>query len=85
MKGSVAHIAVAVMLAGCNSCQPAAAPPAPTDQSVYGTLVEAGCMLVDPDGGVAAVAAEHASPNPAWLNCLYNGGTVAGCKAPCGH
>lgn len=42
-------------------------------------------MLVDPDGGVAAVAAEHASPNPAWLNCLYNGGTVAGCKAPCGH
>jgi hypothetical protein len=77
----VAHIAAVVALAGCNSCQPPALPTA-TDQSVYNALVDAGC-LGPSDGGVAAVAAEHASPNPAWLNCMYNGGTVGGCQVPC--
>jgi hypothetical protein len=72
----------AMLLTGCNACQPAATAAA-TDQSVYSALVEAGCMMADPDGGVAAVAAEHASPNPAWINCLYNGGTVGGCAVPC--
>ena len=72
----------AALLTGCNACQPAATAAA-TDQSVYGALVEAGCMMADPDGGAAAVAAEHASPNPAWINCLYNGGTVGGCAVPC--
>jgi hypothetical protein len=67
-------------LAGCNSCQPAAAP---TDQSVYNALVSSGCLAAS-DGGVAAVAAEHASPNPAWLACMYTpGATVAGCAVPC--
>jgi len=68
-------------LAGCNSCQPPA-PTAPTDTSVYLELVDAGCLKAS-DGGVAAVAEEHASPNPPWLNCLYGGGTVAGCAVPC--
>ena len=41
-------------------------------------------MMADPEGGLAAVAAEHAGPNPLWLNCLYQpGSTVAGCAVPC--
>ena len=67
-----------VVLAGCNGCQPAASP----DQNVYNVLVSGGC-LAPSDGGVQAVAEEHASPNPPWLQCLYDGGTVAGCNVPC--
>lgn len=67
-------------LAGCNSCQPASSPV--TDTQVYGELVEAGC-LASSDGGVAAVAAEHATGHDAWLACLYDGGTVQGCAVPC--
>ena len=64
------------------ACQPSSSP-TPTDQSVYGTLVEAGCLAAS-DGGLAAVAAEHAGPNPLWLNCLYQpGGTVKSCGVPC--
>lgn len=72
-------LAAILALGACDACH---APP-PTDVSVYLALVESGCMAPS-DGGVAAVAAEHASPNPAWLQCLYDGGTVAVCKPPCG-
>lgn len=76
-------LSIAVALAGC-TCQPTSSPTTPlSDQAVYNELVEAGCMAADRDGGLAAVAAEHASPNPAYLNCLYNGGTIAGCAVPC--
>ena len=69
-------------LGACNACQNPA-PVAPPDTRVYLTLVEAGCLAAS-DGGVAAVAAEHAAPNPAWLQCLYDGGTVQSCGVPCG-
>lgn len=74
---------IALGLAGCNSCQPPVATTPLSDQSVYGILVDGGCMAPDPDGGVAAVAKDHASPNPAWLNCLYGGGSITGCQVPC--
>jgi hypothetical protein len=58
-------------------------PTTPSDQSVYQALVQAGC-LKDDDAGLPAVIAEHQLPTPPpWLNCLYSGGTVAGCGVPC--
>ncbi|MDE2022204.1 MAG: hypothetical protein KGI71_04840 [Patescibacteria group bacterium] len=72
--------ALALVLAGCNSCQPAAAP---SDQSVYETLVDAGCMAPDPEGGVQAVALDHQIGDHPWLQCLYDGGTVKSCGVPC--
>jgi hypothetical protein len=74
----------AVVLAGCNSCQPP--PPVQataSDQAIYTKLVEAGC-LAPSDGGVQAVHEELAmDARPAWANCLSNGGTVADCNVPC--
>jgi hypothetical protein len=75
----------AVGLIGCNTCQPtpSPAPPPTTDQMVYGELVDAGCLGAS-DGGVTAVATEHAlSSAPTWLSCLYDGGTVTSCAVPC--
>jgi len=76
-------------LAACSSCQPTPqpAPPAPPDPravTIYNELVEAGCLAPD-DGGAATVAAEHAlgDAQESWLVCLYNGGTIQGCKVPC--
>lgn len=73
-----------LLVAGCSGC-PNQTPPAPTDTSVYQTLVTAGCMKADDAGdGVTAVAQEHALPTPpAWLSCLYQGGTVQSCGVPC--
>ncbi len=67
---------IAATLVACHSTS------APTDQSVYGALVEAGC-LAPSDGGVAAVAAERATGHDAWLSCLYDGGTIQSCAVPC--
>ena len=76
-------VTLALALTGCSSCTPASSPTAPTDQTVTAELVEAGCLAAS-DGGVAAVAAEHAGPNPLWLNCLYQpGSSVVSCNAPC--
>lgn len=79
MKLLVAVLAV-LALAGCDSCTPAAAP---SDQSVYNALVEAGCLAPDPEGGVQAVALDRQIGDHAWLNCLYDGGTVKSCNVPC--
>jgi hypothetical protein len=49
---------------------------------VYEELVLGECLAAS-DGGVDAVAAEHQSPNPPWLACLYDGGTLTGCNVPC--
>lgn len=54
-----------------------------TDLDVYQTLVDSGCLSAA-GSSPADVAAEHASPNPIWMQCLYNGGTVQGCAVPCG-
>jgi hypothetical protein len=72
-------LAVAFCLVAC----PSTPPSSPTDQSVYRALVDAGCVK-DDDAGLPAVIAEHQLPTPPpWLNCLYSGGTVAGCAVPC--
>lgn len=75
---------------GCHPSPPQPSPPigppppaAPNDYTVYEELVLAQCLNPS-DGGVAAVAAEHqAVDQPAWLACLYNGGTIASCAVPC--
>jgi hypothetical protein len=82
----VKAVAFAVLLAGCDSCQPAVSPPPPppTAQTIYAEIVEAGCLAPDPDGGIAAVQGEMAlRPPPAWMQCLQDGGTVAACAVPC--
>ncbi len=77
-------------LAACSSCQPTpppAGPPILDGQAarIYTELVEAGCLAPDDEGGVVAVAAEHAlgDATPSWLMCLYNGGSITGCQVPC--
>jgi hypothetical protein len=75
MKASAAL----VLLVGCKVIVPTS----PSDQSIYQSLVDAGCMAAT-DAGPSDIAAERALPAPpAWLNCLVNGGTVAGCAVPC--
>ena len=68
-----------VILGGCWSC---ATTPTPIAQSVYQSLLDAGC-LAPSDGGVAAIEAEHATGHDAWMNCMYDGGTVDACAVPC--
>lgn len=86
MPLAVAAAALAALM-GCSGCQPgppAPQPPPTLDQTIYGELVEAGCLAPDPATGVSSVASEHAMPDqPAWLACLYDGGTIAGCNVPC--
>lgn len=66
-------------LAFCG-CTPASAP---TADSVAGALVDAGCLAPSPDA-VQTIAAEHMlADQPAWLACLYAGGTIGGCGVPC--
>jgi len=93
----VAATAISFVGAGCASCQPSptptpdAGPPPPPPPSldasavavtVYGELVEAGLLAPD-DSGLAAVLGEYESDvRPAWLDCLFNGGTVAQCPIP---
>lgn len=73
----------AVVLTGCNACQSTPTASSPSDQAIYDELTDAGCLLRD-DSGLAAVHAERAlNPPAAWMNCLSNGGTVAGCAVPC--
>lgn len=51
--------------------------------AVYGELVDAGCLQAD-DSGEQAIVDTYAQPgHPAWLDCLFAGGTVAGCGVPC--
>lgn len=70
-------LALVALMVGCT---PAASP---TPTSVYGALIEAGCLSPTPEG-VQSVADEHASADqPAWLACLFDGGAVNICGAPC--
>ena len=80
----------AVVLAGCNACQPTPAPPPPGPPvptimavTVYNEMVAAKCMDPD-DGGAAAMQEAHlADYQEPWMACMFNGGTVVGCRAPC--
>ena len=57
--------------------------PAPTllsaDQ-VTAELVDAGCLAPGPSGPIAQ---ELATGHDPWLGCLFEGGTIAACNAPC--
>ena len=88
MTGLRIRFGLAIMLAAvaataaCDACQPSQ-PPVTVDQIVYGELVESGCLQAS-DGGVQAVQQEHAlAAQPTWLGCMYDGGTVQQCGAPC--
>jgi len=69
-----------IALVGCGGCPPSA--PAVTDSQVWSSLVEAGCLNAAGSSSTD-VAAEHAGPNPPWLQCLYDGGAVQACGVPC--
>ncbi len=77
-----------VLLAGCNGCQPPTPapvpPPSPAAVHIFVELVEAGCMAPDTPGGAAAIDGLASLDAAPWLTCLYNGGTVQSCAAPCG-
>jgi hypothetical protein len=71
----------AFLLVSCNTSPPPT--PATQASTVYWELVDAGCMAPAPDG-LASIAEEHArSDQPAWLVCLFDGGSVGSCSAPC--
>jgi hypothetical protein len=70
---------ITFVLVGCTKTAPAM----PSDETIYEALVDAGCLTAS-DTGLAAVREERTvQPPPAWMNCLSNGGTVAGCGVPC--
>jgi hypothetical protein len=69
--------AIALALASCT--RPAVGPSAAT---VYGELVEGGCLAATPDG-VQAVADEHADHATPWVECLFDGGPISACAVPC--
>jgi hypothetical protein len=57
--------------------------PATTPDTVYGALVEAGCLAQSNDG-VQSIASEHATAgHPPWLDCMFEGGSVVSCHVPC--
>lgn len=67
------------------ACRPAPSPMQPTAATVYMELVEAGCLAPD-DAGPSNISQEQALGPDAgfpWLDCLFDGGTVAGCGVPC--
>lgn len=78
------EVAAAVVVVGCVFIAfIACTHPTPTTQTIYQSLVEAGCLADTPDGP-AAVAAERALPHPPpWLLCMADGGTVSQCEVPC--
>lgn len=64
------------------SCAPTSPPPA-TAQTVYTELVIGGCLSATPDG-LQAVTDEHSdSEQPAWMACLFDGGSIQTCNVPC--
>ena len=85
-------LAVAMGLAGALAvllglaCKPTPPTPAPlpTPAVIFSELVDAGC-IADDDSGAEAIAEEHALEGGGfdWLNCLYDGGSVASCSVPC--
>jgi hypothetical protein len=79
----------AIALAGCHVTIPT--PAGPSDESVYESLLKAGC-LAETEAGPSDVAAEHelyeadAGQNSLLvksIGCLYAGGTVVSCAVPC--
>lgn len=74
-------LAAWTLLLACKSSNP---PPAPTTTAaqVAAELIDAGCIAPGPDV-TSAISAEQATGHDPWLGCMFDGGTVAGCGAPC--
>jgi hypothetical protein len=60
------------------ACKPAAAPL--TADQVAVELEDSGCLA---PGSSDAVAAELATGKDPWLACMFEGGTIQACNAPC--
>lgn len=72
---------VTVVALAC--CKPAPSGGPVSATQVFVELVDAGLMDPTDDGGIAAIEQEHAQPDqPAWLACLFDGGSVAVCNVP---
>jgi hypothetical protein len=89
MRNAVNVFVVAVFTANAVlgvvvACTPKPSPAvAPDADSVYQKLVAAGCLSPSADG-VDSVAQMHAETNqPAWMACLFDGGSTVGCGVPC--
>jgi hypothetical protein len=81
----VAFAAALAIIPAAICCIPPPKPAAKpvTTQQVYDELVDSGCMAPDPVGGVDFLAAERTLPeHAAWIECLYDGGSISQCK-PC--
>jgi hypothetical protein len=85
VRGLVASVAALLVAAGGigAACQNPPAPSPTPAQSVYGELVDAGC-LAPSDSGAYWVAQEIAMQNPpSWVTCLADGGRILACGVPC--
>ena len=82
-SAGVVGLFVAALTLRSAACQPTPPPAAPvglTSDQVTGELVDAGCLA---PGSSDAVAAELATGHDPWLACLYEGGSIVQCNAPC--
>jgi hypothetical protein len=84
VTGTRVPVLLALLAAGCS--RPAATV---ADADVYGRLVDCGALR-QYDGGAAeirdgidSVAAAHREKEFPWLECVYAGGSLATCGAPC--
>ena len=89
--GTKGAFAFAFLVAACHPTPaPDAGPPVASfddagTSEVVAKLVEAGCLAADDSGDdLVSTAKEHAAKDYVWLECLYAGGSVASCNAPCG-
>lgn len=85
MRLLLAAAGIVCALAACPSIPPYTPPQTPNadDVRVYGALVEAGCLASD-EGGAIVLDQVHARVDqPAWVACMYDGGSVQACGAPC--
>jgi hypothetical protein len=69
----------------CLACHTSSPPAVDPSVRIYQELLDAGCVSPSDDAALAGIAAEQdAGDEPAWLLCLYQGGTIALCNVPCG-
>ena len=68
-------------LTGANCKTPPSSPSQPLSaDQVTAKLVDAGCMT---PGSSDAVTAQLATGHSPWLACMFEGGSIADCNAPC--
>lgn len=85
-EGAVSSVvAIATALAATGTCTPNPTPPPSQPLSasqVASELIEAGCLAAGPND-VQAVASELQTGHDPWLACMFDGGSVQTCNAPC--